>query len=164
MTSYGLNVLLDVGMKKSFLLAALFCGCFFSPLESYALPFRGTAKDFEYFVNQVWQKGRVGNTYMWVTMQSQDPNERRSYFGFYNCKYTENISPQRKEDFECLGYLDRITPIRSVRCLINISYLLGTASDSEAAKLTGDPNAGAGWYGSLWQHLYGTELSACRPI
>jgi hypothetical protein len=151
-------------MKKLMYASFIIFAYTFSATQAKALPFNPTAKDFQYFVNQVWQKGSIGNTYMTVGMQSNNPNVRRAYFGFYNCTYQKNMNSQRTDDFECLGYLDTYSPTRSVRCLINVGYTFGTANTSEAVALTNNPNASEGWYGFLKQYVYGTELSACRPI
>lgn len=151
-------------MKQRIALFFLLSAYLFGVSHAYALPFQRTPKSFEHFVNEVWRRGVVGNTHMGITMRSSDTNESRAYFGFYSCEYTPNPTPQRIEDFDCSGYVDTITPIRRTRCNIRIMYTLGTSSESEARAGRGDPNATAGWYGSMQQYALGPEYKACASI
>jgi hypothetical protein len=106
-----------------------------------ALPFNANSTDFENFVNQVWRGGGAAGVNVGPSMKSDDPpRESRRYWGFHDCIWkTDDDAINGKgnvreaigvtwgsgntyEVFQCSGYLDYKTPMKSDRCKGRFSY------------------------------------------
>lgn len=104
-----------------------------------ALPFKEDAYSFERYVNALWKQGGSSTVKLGGSLESNNPQDRRLYHGFYGCEsntYNPNWSPifygnsvriigferTEQDTFECRGYVDRFTPTGNRRCETRIEY------------------------------------------
>jgi len=112
---------------------------FLLELPAIALPFRETASSFENYTNALWRQGGSSTVKLYGSLESNNPQDRRLYHGFYGCERDQSPGEWSEigngylnarygweryvsDNFYCKGYVDRTTPTGSRRCPTIIRY------------------------------------------